>query len=153
MFREREPFFSLSNNQCENFEPYNFGKNPSELSNYRNVTSGGGGGGSCLQMKRHVPISLPSSSCSGDEEMSISPSSSFCGGFGLNSASRSESDFSVGPIDRLSTMSSPCGGGGGGTQGVRCYGCGHLITARYYVSAMNSTWHNECLKVGLITYV
>jgi hypothetical protein len=167
MFKEREPFFSLSNNQFGNFETFNYGKNSINNTNYNNNNNShngeDGGGISCSQMKRqqNVPMSLPSSSLSGDEEMSISPSSSFCGGFAINSTSRSDSDFNVGSlpgrnsgggsggqIDRLTSMSSPCGGVGGGSnpQGVRCYGCGHPIVARYYVSAMNSTWHNECLK-------
>ncbi|XP_021947721.1 LIM/homeobox protein Lhx9 [Folsomia candida] len=142
MFKEREPFFSLSNNhQCEDFETYNF-RNKSDT-NY-----GTGNGEDCHQMRRYVPMSLHSSSCSGDEDMSISPSSSFCG-FGVNSAGRSESVFNPAAVGASSMERCGSGGAGGGPQGVRCFGCGHPIVARYYVSAMNSTWHNECLKCHL----
>lgn len=143
MFKEREPFFSLSNNhQCEDFETYNF-RNKSDT-NY-----GTGNGEDCHQMRRYVPMSLHSSSCSGDEDMSISPSSSFCG-FGVNSAGRSESVFNPAAVGASSMERCGSGGAGGGPQGVRCFGCGHPIVARYYVSAMNSTWHNEWLDFELI---
>lgn len=113
MFKEEEAQFST-----HNFEKFrgsdNYGRSKEVYT--PNLSFGG-----CFNSNR-TNLSLPSSSCSGDEEMS--------------------------PVGGGRSMSCNIGNRGKESpqQGVCCFGCGLPIAARFYVLiGADHHFHNECL--------